>query len=631
MNEQHISFTPDEEMDESLFINCGFRRSCLSPLMSPKRNQLAHAEYDDQTIPVDGMCFSSVSFDWGAGVIEEEAQPTVAHFSLQQSANRLKDTQPVLPSYDACPPVASSSCHWETQQPFTMQRTYPSYSAQPLPIASVAPREFLSVVQSKCSTPVSSYTAQLPRVGISTVTAPTLNNPANESAEYYSDMLQAAADRVVSACVLDVGAVGHYTADVASPAPPKINIAYGPPKFEFFEQPDQEEVQRVESSSLLKEHVLDFNLDAATSDPKIKKNQDQYHHPTRLSVPSDQHFLDPVHNFLRSFCLEVFVCGSASGSGGRGCGRGAKSPKEGQIGLRCAHCKHIPKGERANQAVSYPSKTLHILESVRNYQRTHFEACEHIPMELKVMHRKMMFEKPARKIQRKYVQAYFAEAACEIGMVETPNGLVFGAPPNTSGRPSEKLRAIMSFAENPTALKDRQLQDLLFPKVDERVKNSKFSHIASAKTRQVINNCRREKASFVYPSDFPTISDFRFVLFHQFAPCRPTSTALRRRKIKPKNLDTLSGLCCKHCAKAHPGEEHSGLFFPLDLESLHDSALFNNLACHIVTCRHVPLETKEALEELQDLAGKHGVVTKRGAKKMFLKKLWNRMSIYYRA
>ena len=128
-------------------------------------------------------------------------------------------------------------------------------------------------------------------------------------------------------------------------------------------------------------------------------------------------------------------------------------------------------------------------------------------------HRKLVSKKSTRKVHLKYVKVYFAEAACEIGMVETAKGLFFGAPPNTSGTPSEKLRAIMRIAENPSALNDRSLLDLVFPKVDERVENSKFSHIASATTRQVIDNCRQEKAAFVYPSDFPTLSDFRFVLY----------------------------------------------------------------------------------------------------------------------
>eukprot|EP00984_Skeletonema_dohrnii_P020024 scaffold9684_cov147-Skeletonema_dohrnii-CCMP3373.AAC.3 len=101
-----------------------------------------------------------------------------------------------------------------------------------------------------------------------------------------------------------------------------------------------------------------------------------YCYPTRLSIPTDEQFLDPVHNFLRSTCIEVFVSGSGSNLGG--IGRGSKSNL---VGLCCVHCKHVPKRERAKQAVSYPSKAAHIYESVRNFQRIHLEACAHIPNE----------------------------------------------------------------------------------------------------------------------------------------------------------------------------------------------------------------------------------------------------------
>jgi hypothetical protein len=109
----------------------------------------------------------------------------------------------------------------------------------------------------------------------------------------------------------------------------------------------------------------------------------------------------------------------------------------------------------------------------------HLEACEYIPSELITQHRELASQ-PYRKIHLKYIKLYFAEAACELGMVETPNnGLFFGAPPNTSGKPSDKLLAIMCIAENPTASEYKQLRDLIFPKVDERLQNSKFSHVAS--------------------------------------------------------------------------------------------------------------------------------------------------------
>jgi hypothetical protein len=345
-------------------------------------------------------------------------------------------------------------------------------------------------------------------------------------------------------------------------------------------------------------------------------------HPMRLSISSDQKFLDPVHNFLRSTCIEVFVGNEHSP------GRGAKA-HEGQMGLRCVHCKHISRSKRAKQALSYPSKTINIFESVRNFQRTHFEACEHIPDELKVRYKNLMCE-VHKKIHQKYIKAYYAEAGCEIGLVDTPNGLVFGAPPNLSGTPSKKLLAIMKIAEDPAA--SAHLEALIFPKVDQRLENLKFSHLASQTTRQVIANCRQQKTVFVHPSDFPTISDFRFVLYHQFCPCRPPITALSRRKTKPEKWDTLSGLCCRHCAKAHLGERyHKGMYFPLDLVSLHDSSFSHNLTVHIMTCEHAPLETKEALAELQRLAAEKGATTKRGSKKRFMKKLWDRMADYYPA
>ncbi len=349
-------------------------------------------------------------------------------------------------------------------------------------------------------------------------------------------------------------------------------------------------------------------------------------HPTRLSIPTDEQFLDPGHNFLRHTCIEVFVSSNEHNSGG--IGRGSKPNL---VGLRCAYCKHIPKRERANQSVSYPSKTANICESVRNFQRTHLEACEYIPDQIKKKYRELVSQ-TYRKVPLKYVKVYVAEAANLIGIVQTPEGLIFGAPPNTSGKPSKKLEAIMSIAENPTAF--NHLHDVIFPKVDDRLKKLKFSHIASDNTLQVIANCRKAEAAFVHPSDFPTLSDFCFVLYHQFVPCRPPKTALSRRKTKPEKWDTLSGLCCKYCSKAHPGEGyHKGMYFPLDLEAMHDSSssFAHNVTVHAMTCQHVPPEVKDAMEELQRLAAEHGVTTKRGAKQRFMKKLWERLANYYPA
>jgi hypothetical protein len=573
------------------------------------------------------QCFPSSSFDWGA---EGDGN------ALATGTN--KNDVLLLPSADDNTLRSHGASFPEGfQQSITMRRNCPSlYSAQP-PHAAAQVHDFDAVPQSVYKSGVS----LLPPMD----TAPLMSTVDNESATLYDELIQAQADYAVMQQLFSTSVADTIFPGGAAFPPSSTNMMCGASSLGFCYDHQQPQLQldQVHSQMMqvplfgyqqqLKQGVphmdpIQPHCGFVASGVEERNNIAQKiitGHPTRLSIPSDEQFLDPVHNFLRSACIEVFVSGSEYNAVGRG--RGSKLHQIGQVGLRCVYCKHIHRSKRANQAVSYPSKTANIFESVRNYQRTHLEACEYIPSELKKKYRELV-RQSYRKIHLKYIKVYFAEAACEIGMVQTPNGLFFGAPPNTSGKPSKKLLAIMSMAENPAASED--VRDLIFPKVDERLENSKFSHIASMNTRQVIANCRREKAVFVYPSDFPTLSDFRYVLYHQFVACRPPNTVLNRRKAKPEKWETLSGLCCKFCAKAYPGNHyHKGMYFPLDLESLYDSSFSHNLTCHIMTCQHAPLETKEALDELQRLAVEHGVITKRGTKKVFMKKLWDRIANYY--
>lgn len=285
------------------------------------------------------------------------------------------------------------------------------------------------------------------------------------------------------------------------------------------------------------------NIASSTINPTIHLNLQQQH-PTTLSIPSDVKFLDPVHTFLRSTCIEIFTS-----DGTKKNSRGASSRHAGQIGLRCVHCK-FQTTKKARQSCSFPSKAANIFESVRNFQRTHLDACTLIPDEIKETHHNLVTHASAKKVYQKYIKVYYAEAARELGMVDTPNGLFFGAPPNTSGTPSEKLRTIMKIVEHSDDYAEiERLDSLIFPddsaRKDARIEKLKFAHVASPKTRQVIELCRKTDAHFIHPSDYPTISDFRYVVYHQFYPCRPSPSALSRRKKKPACWDTLSGLCCK--------------------------------------------------------------------------------------
>jgi len=647
--EQHNRFVFTSEDEESL--SPGISPFFSSLPSSPKASQPTFSNNCQCTSP--GGCSIS-NFDWGVNNHGND-QATASAAAVQHESERSTKNNDV-PSEDH---NGASSCPGGTQPPLTVQRNvYPSFYSAPLPPThhhhhlAAANTTIKNIDNNNNSGMMSSLQPSHPQ---DNTTAAHWNTAGTETAQLYAQLFQAQADYAVmqqqfSAFVAEntpssiVEAVNHSSVNnvVASPLTSNNNTACGP-CFSYGNQQQQvQQLDQVQTQVMQGGPQGDYHLKEVDpsqqlhcglitsgivkcnniADPNIIQN-----HPTRLSIPSDEQFLDPVYNFLRSACIEVFVATDENDTGGRG--RGTQAI--GQVGLRCVHCKHIQRNRRANQAVSYPSRTTNIFESVRNYQRIHLEACEYIPSEFKTKYRELVSQS-YRKIHLKYIKVYFAEAACEIGMVQTPNGLFFGAPPNTSGKPSEKLLAIMKIAENPTASEHKQLRDLIFPKVDDRLVNSKFSHIASLNTRKVIAKCRQERAVFVYPSDFPIISDFRFVLFHQFLPCRPPKSALSRRRTKPDKWDTLSGLYCKHCAKAHPGERYlRGMYFPLDLESLCDSSLPCNLQCHIMTCQYVPFATKEALDELQRLAAEHGVITKRNAKKTFLQQLWKRMANYYPA
>jgi len=339
--------------------------------------------------------------------------------------------------------------------------------------------------------------------------------------------------------------------------------------------------------------------------------------PSRLSIPLDCTYLDPVHNFLRCHCIEVFV---ASNADMRAPGKGARPSKIGQVGLRCFFCKDVPKNKLTKQAVCFPSKRETIFESVRNYQRTHMTACPCFPEQMKAKYERLTQQVGLQRMSQKYTKAYYAEAASELGIVETPNGLVIGAPSNESGFPSNNLQALIQAAENPAT--SSAFWKAYSSSKDKAAGMRKFEHVASDGTRRVIINARKESSPFVYPEDFPTVSDFEFILFHQVSPYIPLNHADQH--------DKLFGFCCKHCARARKGWNHNnGMYFSVDLNTLADTSFLQKMLNHFMACPHVPREVKNAFDELKRLASEHGTTAKRGSRKRFIEKIWERMKKYY--
>ena len=69
---------------------------------------------------------------------------------------------------------------------------------------------------------------------------------------------------------------------------------------------------------------------------------------------------------------------------------------EGQIGIRCIHCKHRPDKERANGHTAFPASTSQVYQTVRNWQRYHFNQCREISDEMKVEWKQMKKSKSSK-------------------------------------------------------------------------------------------------------------------------------------------------------------------------------------------------------------------------------------------
>ena len=364
-------------------------------------------------------------------------------------------------------------------------------------------------------------------------------------------------------------------------------------------------------------------------DPRLA-GAPQYGRSTTLSLPTDKSFLNEAQCLIRTSCLELFVSTEAQVVAP---GKGARPCMEGQVGLRCMHCRHIPRKEQAKQAVCYPSKLENIFEGVRNFQRVHMEACPYIPVQIKLAFKDKITRANAQKKAQKLIKAYYAQAASEVGLMSTLNGLAFeDRPYNPYAAPSEKLLRIMHAANSYTSTIALLEENSNCKKKDKYIESGKFEHVATESTRCVLINSRREPATFLLTNDYPGVSDFIWLLFHQIGPCVPTAAAFKRRGLKFDPSHNIPGLCCKHCSHASKKEnkpQTKGMYFPLNVESLGDSSFSQTLLMHLMSCPNVPEDVKEAFSEVKMLSDEHRVSTKRGSKRKFIEKVWGRMESYH--
>ena len=93
-----------------------------------------------------------------------------------------------------------------------------------------------------------------------------------------------------------------------------------------------------------------------------------------------------------------------------------------------------------------------------------------------------------------------------------------------------------------------------------------------------------------------------------------------RSKIKT-NENGFPGMQCKHCC----GKAGYGRYFPASITSLNLANSDRNMYNHLMKCRKCPVDLKDKLQRLQNQKRHGRQKIERGGRKIFFKRIWERL------
>lgn len=150
-----------------------------------------------------------------------------------------------------------------------------------------------------------------------------------------------------------------------------------------------------------------------------KKSPPETLHPASLFIPSDTQVLDAARNFVRGQLIQI-----------------VEDDKDNRIGLCCFYCRWV----------CFPSNLSAILDDLEAYQRVHLARCLKVPEKVKTKYAQLSAIRPKKFLSRTFLREYYAEAARELGLVESANGLVFDKEPKGDG-PSPRFKFLLDAYE----------------------------------------------------------------------------------------------------------------------------------------------------------------------------------------
>lgn len=312
--------------------------------------------------------------------------------------------------------------------------------------------------------------------------------------------------------------------------------------------------------------------------PSIKCPSAYYCGSTSLALEEDDESLSPLHCFMRRYCVEAFTATDADMALPRYGKSSGRRIIEGQVGIRCIHCKH--RSQKQERAVCFPSSLKNIYHSIETWQRRHSLACRDIPAWIKVNMAKLMSDSRSGAGGRRQ---YWEESARRIGIVETDYGLRFSHKPGVI-LPRIVSKETVTFKPSP------------------------------------------EKSSLSKPvvtcEDKDLVTGYLYVLLEQMETCQfsDQDRSGGRSKIKDCPLG-FPGMQCKHCG----GKAGFGRYFPTTLRALTSANSDRNIYNHIMKCRRCPSEIRESLHKLHEEQNQSNEKNRRGWRKMFFKRVWHKL------
>lgn len=292
-----------------------------------------------------------------------------------------------------------------------------------------------------------------------------------------------------------------------------------------------------------------------------------------LSLSEDDDVLSPLHCFMRRYCVEAFSATPEDVSTPRyGKAHGVKVVV-GQVGIRCLYCKHRPVYQRPERSVCFPSSLRNIYHSIETWQRRHSLVCTDIAPWVKKSMTELMESSKSRAGGRRQ---YWEDSAERLGMVDTPEGVRFSRPPG----------AIICA---PAQHQCHRIPD----------------HLAEPVVRE---------------QDRIMVTDFLYLLLEQMESCQFTEEDRIGGRSKIKDNDVgFPGMQCKHCR----GKAGFGRYFPSSVGALALANSDRNIYNHIQKCRRCPHQVKTELIKLSKVQSQ--CKNKRGLRKLFFKRVWERM------